>query len=459
MISLLFQPEIRELLETRDFATLRELIVEWAPADIAELIDSLTESEQAVLFRLMPKELATETFEHLDIDVQVSLTHGLGQEEVAAVLNDMSPDDRTDMLEELPASVVRRLLSIMSTEERKVAQVLLGYPENSIGRLMTTDYIAIEEDNTVQETLNYIRENGSDSETLNIIYIVDEKGVLIDDLRMRDILLSPLDTKVSDLMDEQFISLRAEDDQEEALAIFRKYDSFALPVTDNAGQLLGIVTVDDVLDVSEEEATEDMLKLAGVENIEDSYVDVSLAALVKKRAGWLMILFLGELLTATAMGYYEEEFAKAIILVSFVPLIISSGGNTGSQAATLIIRALSLGELSIRDWWFVIKREFFAGLILGSILGLLGFSRIAFWEIVGGLYGEYWLYIALTVGTSLVGVVLWGTIMGSMLPLVLKRLNFDPAVSSAPFIATLVDVSGIIIYFSVAALLLTGKLL
>jgi len=459
MISLLFQPEIKELIETRDFATLRELIVEWDPADIAELIDSLTESEQAVLFRLLPKELATDTFEHLDIDVQVGLTHGLGQEEVAAVLNDMSPDDRTDMLEELPASVVRRLLSIMSSEERKVAQVLLGYPENSIGRLMTTDYIAIEEGKTVRETLDYIRENGSDSETLNTIYIVDDKGVLIDDIRMRELLLSPLDRKISDLMDEQFVSLRAEDDQEEALAIFRKYDSFALPVTDNAGMLLGIVTADDVLDVSEEEATEDMLKLAGVENIEDSYVDIPLMALIKKRAGWLMILFLGELLTATAMGYYEDELSKALILVSFVPLIISSGGNTGSQAATLIIRALSLGELSLKDGWFVIKREFFSGLILGSILGLLGFCRIAFWEIVGGFYGIHWFFIALTVGTSLVGVVLWGTIMGSMLPLMLKKLNFDPAVSSAPFIATLVDVSGIIIYFSVAALLLTGKLL
>ncbi len=459
MISLLFQPEIKDLIESRDFGTLREVLIEWDPADIAELIDSLEESERAVLFRLLPKDLATETFEHLDHDVQYGLIHGLGQEEVATILNDMSPDDRTELLEELPAPVVRTLFSIMSSEERKVAQVLLGYPENSVGRLMTVDYIAIPEHFTVQDTLDYIRQYGKDSEILNIIYVVDEKGVLLDDLKIREILLSEPSSKISDLMDRQYIALKADEDQEEAVAMFKKYDRFALPVLDNSGMLVGIVTADDVLDVAEEEATEDMLKIAAVENIDESYVDVSLFALVKKRAGWLMVLFVGELLTATAMAFFEHEISRAVVLAMFIPLIISSGGNTGSQATTLIIRALALGELTLKDWWFVVKREFFSGLMLGSMLGLLGFARIAFWEMAGGSFGEHWFFIALTVGTSLVGVVLWGTIVGSMLPLVLKKLNFDPAVSSAPFVATLVDVTGIIIYFSVAALLLTGKIL
>ena len=460
MISLLFQPEIKELIEKRDFATLRDVRIEWDPADIAELIESLEDNEKAILFRLLPKDIATDTFEHLDHDDQMSIIHGLGQEEVASILNDMSPDDRTELLEELPAPVVRSFFAIMSPEERKIAQVLLGYPENSVGRLMTVDYIAIPEHFTVQETLDYIRKNGKDSEILNIIYVIDEKGVLLDDLRIREILLAPPETKITDLMDYQFIALKPDDDQEEALAMFKKYDRFALPVIDNSGILIGIVTADDVLDVAEEEATEDMLKIAAVENIEESYVDAPVLALVKKRAGWLTILFIGELLTATAMAYFEHEIARAVILAVFIPLIISSGGNTGSQATTLIIRALSLGELSLKDWWFVIKREFFSGLLLGSILGVLGFARVALWQIVDEqTFGEHWFFIALTVAISLIGVVLWGTLIGSMLPIILKKLKFDPAVSSAPFVATLVDVTGIVIYFTVATLLLTGKIL
>lgn len=459
MISLLFQPEIKELIELRDFVTLRDVLTEWEPADIAELIETLEEAEQAILFRILPKDIATDTFEHLEIDVQFSLIHALGQEQVAEILNDMSPDDRTEMLEELPAAVVRRLLSIMSPEERKVAQVLLGYPENSIGRLMTTDFIAIQDDKTVQETLDYIREHGQDTETLNIIYVVDAKGLLIDALKIRYFLLSHPDTKVKDIMDRQFVSLKVYDDQETAVSIFKKYDSFALPVTDSSGMLVGMVTADDVLDVAEEEATEDMLRIAGVQNIEDSYVDVSLTSLVKKRAVWLTILFLGEILTTSAMGIFEEQIAVAVVLVIFIPLIISSGGNTGSQAATLIIRALALGELSLKDWWFIIKREFSSGLILGSILGIIGFLKIAVWHFAMDAYGEYWFHIGLTIGTALVGVVLWGTLMGSMLPLILKKMKFDPAVSSAPFVATLVDVTGIIIYFTVATFILSGKLL
>ena len=459
MYSLLFQPEIKELIETRDFAILRDLLIEWDPADIAELIESLDENQKAILFRLLPNDIATDTFEHLDHDDQMSIIHGLGHEEVATILNDMSPDDRTELLEELPAPVVRSFFGIMSPEERKVAQILLGYPENSVGRLMTVDYLAIPEHFNIQATLDYIRKNGKDSEILNIIYVVDDKGRLLDDLRIREILLVPPDTKIVDLMDRQFIALKPDIDQEEALSMFKKYDRFALPVIDNFGMLIGIVTADDVLDVAEEEATEDMLKMSAVKNIDETYVDAPLAALVKKRAGWLTVLFIGELLTATAMAYFEHEIARAVVLALFIPLIISSGGNTGSQATTLIIRALSLGELSLRDWWFVMKREFLSGLWLGAILGLLGFARVGVWQMINNSFGEHWLLIALTLCTSLVGVVLWGTLVGSMLPIILKKLKFDPAVSSAPFVATLVDVTGIVIYFTVATLILTGTIL
>jgi len=459
MLSMLISPEIKELIQNKQFLELKEVLIDWTPTDIADLILTLSEDERVLLFRLLPKELAADVFEYLDYDTQVELIHSMGHEKISELLNEMSPDDRTALFEEMPPNVVKQLLNYLSFDERKIAQQLLGYPENSIGRLMTPDYIAVKEYWTVQDTLDYIRKYGRDKETLNILFVVDESGKLIDDIRIRDILLASPDTKIRDLMDGNFVSLKVNDDQESAIEIFKKYDRTALPVTDSSGMLVGIVTVDDVLDIAEEETTEDIQKIAAVQAFEEPYPHTSIFQMIKKRAGWLSILFISEMFTATAIGYFENEISQAVVLALFVPLIISSGGNSGSQASTLIIRSLALNELSLKDWFFVFRREILTGLLLGVILALIGFLRISIWQLVSGVYGEHWLLIGMTVATALIGVVCWGSLMGSMLPFILKKLGFDPATSSAPFVATLVDVTGIIIYFSVAQMMLEGTLL
>jgi magnesium transporter len=324
---------------------------------------------------------------------------------------------------------------------------------------MTPHYVAIREEWTVREVLDYVRAHGQDSETLNVIYVVDEHGLLIDDVRIREFLLAPLDRRVSEVMDRRFVALKATDMQEAAVGVFREYDRSALPVTDSAGMLIGIVTIDDVLDVAEATATRDIQRIGGSEALDEPYITISFGRMLRKRAGWLTALFLGEMLTATAMGVFEHEISKAVVLALFVPLIISSGGNSGSQASTLVIRALALGELTLRDWWRVMRREVMAGLSLGAILGTIGFLRITLWSAFSDIYGPHWLLVAFTVAISLVGVVLWGTLSGSLSPFALKRLGFDPAASSAPFVATLVDVTGLVIYFSVALVILRGTLL
>jgi magnesium transporter len=377
----------------------------------------------------------------------------------------MAPDDRTALLEELPSAAARQLIRLLTPEERRIATALLGYPEDSVGRLMTPDFIAVHEDWTVQQVLDYVREHGRDSETLNFVYVVDDRGKLIDDVRMREFLLRPLTAKVTDIRDQTFGALNVTDSQQDALNVFRKYDRAALPVVDSNGVLVGIVTADDMLDVAEEEATEDIQKFGGMEALEEPYMRIPLWRMVRKRAGWLIILFLGEMLTATAMANYQEELAKALVLALFLPLIVSSGGNSGSQASTLMIRAMALGEVTLRDWWRVMGREIQAGLSLGAILGAIGVLRVGAWAIIGEEYlhrqpyGPHWPLVALTVGIALVGVVLWGTLSGSMLPFLLRRIGADPATSSAPFVATLVDVTGLIIYFSIALVIMRGAML
>ena len=450
---------LAELLEARNFMGIRAALAGISPADSAEAIEEFGPVEQAALFRLLPMQMATEVFEYLPVEAQEELIHAMANEQAAGILDAMSPDDRTALLEELPTAVCARLVEALSPKERAVALRLLDYAENSIGRLMTSEYLTLRDEWTAREALDHIRSHGSDSETLNVLYVVDTTGKLIDDVRIREILLCPLETLVRDLRDNVFIALNASDDQETAVAAFRKYDRTVLPVVDGQGGLVGIVTVDDILDVAEEEATEDIQKLGGMEQLDEPYMDISLAKLVKKRATWLIVLFVGEMLTATAMGHYEDEIKKAVILAVFVPLIISSGGNSGSQAATLIIRAMAIGEVGLRDWWKVMRREIISGLILGLILATIGVLRIAVWSAFSDMYGPHWPLIALTVGISLIGVVLWGTLSGSMLPFLLKRLGLDPATSSAPFVATLVDVTGLIIYFAVAGVILHGTML
>ena len=448
-----------DIFRSRDFAALRENLSQLTPRDLAELIGDAPTHEQAIFFRILPRKLAASTFEYLPADKQRTLLSSMAQSDTAAILNEMSPDDRTMLLEELPAEVTKELLAMLPAHERDIAQALLAYPENSVGRLMTPDYVAVRPEWTIRYVLDYIREHGADSETLSNIYVADDRGVLVDDLRIRVFLLTPLYQSVRDVMDRRFVALKATDDQETAVGVFRREDRTALPVTDTAGVLIGIVTIDDVLDVAETEATEDIQKIGGMEALDEPYMRIALSRMVRKRAGWLVILFLSEMLTATAMGYFEEEIKRAVVLALFVPLIISSGGNSGSQAATLVIRALALGEVTVRDWWRIVRREMLAGLALGSILGAIGFLRIAIWSTFTNLYGPYWFLVALTVGVALVGIVLWGTLAGSMLPLLLRRLGFDPAASSAPFVATLVDVTGLLIYFTVAAVILRGTLL
>jgi magnesium transporter len=307
--------------------------------------------------------------------------------------------------------------------------------------------------------LDYIRENGEVSETLNVFYIVDQKGKLIDDIKVRQLLLADPAERVKDIMDGKYVSLNVTDDEEVAINEFKKHNRVEIPVVDNSGILLGIVTIDDILKLAEDEDTEDIQKLAAVENFEEPYMEVPIPLMIRKRAVWLIVLFIGEMLTATAMSYFEDEIAKAVVLALFVPLIVSSGGNSGSQAATLIIRAMSLGEVTIRDWVRIMRRELTSGFFLGLLLGFIGFFRVAAWSLFTDIYGPHWLLVAFTVGFSLIGVVMWGTLMGSMLPLILKRLGADPAASSTPFVATLVDVTGLVLYFSIAVLLLTGTLL
>lgn len=451
--------DLAELIRARKFVELRARLKNWSPIDLVRLIESLSADEQPLVFRILPRELAADAFEYLPLEAQEQLLKAMAQGDIAALLNDMAPDDRTLLLDELPASVTKQMLALLTPEERHIAVSLLGYPEYSIGRLMTPDYVRVKQDWTVERVLDHIRRHGQDSETLSMIYVVDDHGVLIDDIRIREFLLAAPTARVADIMDHRFVALKATDPQETAVAVFRQEDRAALPVTDTGGVLIGIVTVDDVLDVAEEEATEDMQKIGGMEALDEPYMKIAFTRMIRKRSGWLVILFLGEMLTATAMGFFEAEIKRAVVLALFVPLIISSGGNSGSQAATLVIRALALDEVTVRDWWRVMRREVFSGLVMGSLLGSIGFLRIALWSSFSDIYGPHWFLVALTVGLSLIGIVMWGTLSGSMLPFVLRRLGFDPATSSAPFVATLVDVTGLMIYFSVAALILRGTLL
>jgi magnesium transporter len=464
MLGTLLGPEIQEMISRRDFAALRETFGEFPPVDAAELISELPEEQRAIVFRILPTALGADVFEYLNPEAQQALLKSLGSEQAAQILNEMSADDRTALLEELPGNAVAQLLALLTPAERKVAQQLLNYPEGSVGRLMTPDLLSVRDDWTIERMLAHVREHGRDTETLNVIYVTDERGKLIDDVRIREFLIRPTDTLVRDIHDANFVALKATDAAEKALELFKKYDRSTLPVTDSEGRLLGIVTVDDMLDVQEEQTTEEIQKLGGTEALDEPYMDAPLWELVRKRAVWLVVLFIGELATTSVMVGFEDELKRAVVLTFFLPLIMSSGGNSGSQASTLIIRAISLGQVRLGDWWRVMKKEIFSGLVLGGILAAVGFVRIAGWAALASRDGNYpytteYIAVALATSVAILGVVLWGTISGSMLPFVLKRLRFDPAVSSAPFVATLVDVTGLVIYFYSAAIILRGKLL
>jgi magnesium transporter len=447
-----------EIVQSEDVLQIREFLNNQNISDVAELINDFPDYESQIIGN-MSIHRAASTFKILDFSTQKRIIQELPAFKTAELLNDLSADDRTSFLEELPSEVVKELIKTLDPEERKITLSLLGYPESSVGRLMTPDYIAVHKDWTIKEVIEHIREVGKDSETIDVIYVVDDKGVFIDDIRIREIILANPEKKIEDVIDNRYVALNVNDDQETASQAFKMNHRVALPVLDNNSVLLGIVTIDDVLWVAEEEFTEDIQKIGGTEALDEPYLEIPLLKLFKKRVVWLVVLFLSEMLTATAMGYFEDEIAKAVVLALFVPLIISSGGNSGSQASTLIIQAMALGEIHIADWWRVIRREILSGLLLGFVLGIIGFTRVMLWNQIFHTYGDHSFLIASTVGLSLVGVVLWGTIAGSMLPIVLKKFGADPATSSAPFVATLVDVTGLVIYFSVAFVIMRGILL
>lgn len=450
--------EVVELIERDAERELGDYLDALNISDVEHLIDEIPQYAVKIIDTLSVKR-AVNVFRILDFPTQEKILKKLPGQKLAELINLLPPDDRTSLFSELKGDAVKKLIILLPAKDRVEALSLLGYEEYSVGRLMTPDYIAVKKDWTVKRVLEHIRRFGKDSETIDVIYVIDEHGVLLDDIRIREILLADPDVAIVELTDNRSIALNAKDPQEEAVNVFRMNNRVALPVIDDNNVLLGIVTVDDILWVANEEYTEDMHKIGGTEALDEPYLDMPIFGLFKRRIGWLVVLFLGEMLTATAMAHFEADIAKAVILAMFVPLIISSGGNSGSQASTLIIQAMALGEITVSDWWRVMKRELISGLMLGIILGAIGFLRIFVWTLFSDIYGPHWALIGATVGVALVGVVLWGSLSGSMLPLLLKKLGADPATSSAPFVATLVDVTGLIIYFSVAVMFLTGVLL
>ncbi|WP_069130993.1 magnesium transporter [Rhodohalobacter halophilus] len=460
MIAHLLKPEFDELIRNKEWITIKEALEDVPAVDIAELLEDLEPEVAVVIFRLLKKAKAADVFTYLSSGKGVELLEVFSRQQLSDVMNNLEPDERVALMEELPGNLTQRVLNSMDTENIAQVRRLLGYPPKSVGRLMTTNYVKIKKDWSIDRSLSHIRKYGRNAETVNVIYVVNEEEKLIDDLRLNQLIISDPDLKIEDIMDHSFEALSAFDDQEEAVRMLSKYDRVALPVVDSDGVLVGIVTVDDVLDVAEEETTEDMQLMAGMSALDDYYSQTNIPEMVRKRIGWLILLFLGQMFTVTAMAGFEDTLAQAAVLALFIPMIISSGGNSGSQAATLIIRAISTDDIKLTDWLGVLKRELMSGFLLGSILGIMGTAVISTWMVFRGEPMSFTVLLqALTVGSSLVGVVLFGNLIGSMLPFIMSKLGLDPAVTSAPFVATLVDVTGIIIYFSIAVALLTGVVL
>lgn len=465
MLGHLLKADYEELIAKKDWESLRIAFEDLDPADIAEVLEDLPPEDEGVIFRILPRDVAGVAFEYLPLDQQTELVQMLGSEQLTNVLNEMAPDDRTRLFEELPAEVTRRALETLKPDELKVARQLLGYAEGTAGRFMTPEYLALKPGFTAAEGLSFVRAHGRGRETLNILYVVDEKNSLLADLRLADLVMAAPEMRVGELPNRPLVSIPATASKDEIVSTFEKYDRVALPVTDSRGALLGIITADDVLDVQEEQATEDIQKLGGMEALEAPYMDITTFEMLKKRGGWLAVLLIGGMLTATAMGFFQDELARADVLSLFLPLIIASGGNSGSQATSLIIRALSLRQIELSDWWRVAGREAKSGLLLGVMLATIGFIRVIVWEqlfragIFSRGYGEHYILVAFTVSGSLIGVVLFGALIGAMLPFVLRRLGLDPAAASAPFVATIVDVTGIVVYFTVASVMLRSTLL
>jgi len=436
----LLQPEIRELIEGKDFATLKRALAGMEVHDLAALLSDLADEELAVVFRLLPQEVAAGIFGDLEVDRQGELLSTLSSEKAAAILNDMPPDDRTELLEELPGQLAQRLLNSLRGKELEIARNLLAYPEDSIGRLMTPEYVAVRPDWDVEKVLRHIRLIAERVETVKVIYVVDDGWKLLDEVRLEDIVLADPEQKVSDLMDGQVASLVARDDQEQAVEIFKKYDAVVLPVVNRQGILVGIVTHDDVLDVAEEEDTEDIHKMAGVSVLEGGYFQTSGLRMLSKRLPWLCMLLVVETLAVLVLEGYAQLL---VILAMFMPLINATAGNTGSQVAALMIRGFAVQEVQLADWWRVLLRELGRGLVMGVALGAMACCVVV-------IFGRSFP-TAFAAALAMMVAVALANVLGAMLPFFFKRVGMDPAVTSGPFIACLMDVSSIVIFFSIAA--------
>ncbi len=460
MLAQLIKPEFEELIQSKDWVGLKQVLTDVPPADIAEMLLELDGKIAVVVFRLLKKDIAADVFAYLPTNKGVELLELFSKQQLSDVMDNLEPDEQVALMEELPGHLTQRVVNSMTDEDKKQIRKLLGYPEESIGRLMTPRYVRVKTDWTIERSMRHIRKYAEVAETLNRIYVVDDKEYLIDDLRLTELILADPDETIESLMDRSFETLMAHDDQEEAVKMFAKYDRVALPVVDSDGILVGIVTVDDVIDVAEEEITEDMQKMAGMDALDKYYSQTPVFEMVKKRLGWLIVLFVGQIITALTMSGYEYVLKEIVLLSYFVPLLISSGGNSGSQAATLIIRALATDDIKSDSWKSIFVREMGSGLLLGTLLGVMGFATLISWGIIEGDPMDIVLVMkAVVVGLSLLLIVVFGNIIGAMLPFILSKIGLDPAVTSAPFVATVVDVGGIIIYFSIAVFLLSGILL
>jgi magnesium transporter len=460
-IAALLAPDLLVLLEEAPTSVAVET-EEMHPADLADVAEAMPRDRVAELLAALPADRAADVLEYLDDELRTELLETMTARQAAKIVTEMTPDDRADALEELEEEVAEEILSKIPAPEREETERLLAYPPETAGGLMTTEFVSVAGNMRVGDALSRVRAiaRAGRREAMHTIYTTDADGRIAGVLSLRELLAAPDDARIRELAWTEVVSVPARADREEVARVTSNYDLVAVPVVDADGRILGVVTVDDVIDVIQEEQTEDVQKLGGMEALDEPYMTISFATMIRKRAGWLCALFIGELFTTVVMQRFEAELARAVVLMLFVPLIVSSGGNSGSQATSLIIRAMALQEVTVRDWWRVAARELPTGLTLGAILGAIGIGRVFAWEWLGLYdYGEHYELIALTVGLAVLGVVTFGSVVGSMLPFLLRRIGFDPASASAPFVATLVDVTGLAIYFSVAALLLTGTLL
>ncbi len=442
--------------------TLPPELLDLRDADVADVLNRLTVPEAAHTLSHLPVPLAIRLSDHPELHRRGMILEQLDPKLAARIVEALASDERAYVLRQMSPHERHRLLPSLSADVRAEVERLLQYPPKTAGGIMTTEFVSLDPSMTVADAIQRIRQVAADKESIYACYVLDPGSRrLVGAVSLRDLIMAEPETAVTAIMRKRPISIGAHEPQERAAEKIGKYNLLAVPVVESDGQVVGFVTVDDVIDVMVEEETENALRMGGVEPgaLDQPYMATSFATMVRKRASWLVILFVGEMLTATAMGYFEDEIAKAVVLALFVPLIISSGGNSGSQASTIIIRAMALGEFRLSDWWRIARREVMSGLALGAILGAIGFMRIAVWSAFSNLYGPHWILVALTVALSLVGVVLWGTLSGSMLPFVLRRFGADPATSSAPFVATLVDVTGLVIYFTVAFVVMRGTIL